>query len=176
MRSHALFLALMSGAVATYPCDAVAQENGIGRVEIVFLDTAFAVSLSVPVTEILGLEQTLENDKTRTSVAVAVSDLSEPLKLFVVPDKAECFTATANVALSAVGLGQVTDNGQDSGGNRNDFQAEYLIQCQNIQAVETMHFAYFDHFPKAEKLVVQVDRSGQRSSQELTRTAPDLSL
>ncbi|MCA0930158.1 ZrgA family zinc uptake protein [Ruegeria profundi] len=176
MRSPAVYLTLMSGVVLSLPDEAFTQETGTGRMEIVFSDTAFSVSLNLPATEILGPENPSENSAAQTSIAVAISDLSEPLKLFVVADEAGCFTAVANVTLSAVGLGQANDTAQDLSGNQNDFQAEYQVRCQNIQAVETMRFAFFDRFPNVEKLLVDFNRSGHRSSHEVSRTAPDLSL
>ncbi|KUJ77542.1 hypothetical protein AVO44_16675 [Ruegeria profundi] len=166
----------MSGVVLLYPDEAFTQETGTGRMEIVFSDTAFSVSLNLPSAEILGPEHPSENSAAQTSIAVAISDLSEPLKLFVVADEAVCFTAVANVTLSAVGLGQATDTAQNLKGNQNHFQAEYQIRCQNIQAVETMRFEFFDRFPNVEKLLVYVNRSGHRGTQEISRTAPDLSL
>lgn len=174
MKSAALILALISAAALLQSPGVSALEQNSGRLDIVFSGAEFTLSLAVPAADILGTEQPAENDEGRTSIAVAISDLSKPLELFVVPEEAECFTATANVTLSAIGLGQSTETTQVDQDHDNDFQAEYLIRCQSIELIETIGFAYFERFPAAKNLAVRVERLGQNRTLDITRGAPDL--
>ncbi|CUK09672.1 hypothetical protein RUE5091_03208 [Ruegeria denitrificans] len=176
MKRAAFALPLISAIALSQAHSVVAQEHTSGHLNIVFSEAEFTLSLALPVVEILGTNKLVENDESRASVAVAISDLSKPLELFIVTEEAECFTAMANVTLSAIGLGQNTDTTGSGGDDSNEFQAEYLIQCENIEVIETIRFAYFDRFPSVETLAVQVDRAGQSSTHDVTRAAPDLTF
>ncbi|WP_425082081.1 ZrgA family zinc uptake protein [Ruegeria arenilitoris] len=174
MKSAAFALILISAVFVSQAHTAVAQDHAAGDLDIVVSGAEFTLSLAVPAAGILGTEKPAQNDEGRDSIAVAISDLSKPLELFVVPEEAECFAAMANVTLSAIGLGQDTDTTRTDGDDTNEFQAEYLIRCKNIDVIEAIHFAYFERFPTAEKLAVRVDQAGKSRAQNVTRGAPDL--
>lgn len=50
-----------------------------------------------------------------------------------------------------------------------EFQADYVIQCQNIGALDTIEFAYFERFERAKKLDVKVEQAGDEQRFEVTR-------
>ncbi|WP_051927420.1 ZrgA family zinc uptake protein [Ruegeria halocynthiae] len=175
MRSAALVLTL--AVILSQPLTAQAHEHGTGRLEILFSEAELSLSLAVPATEIVDFEMPAESDEDRASVAVAISDLSKPLELFVLSEQAMCVTTSANVALSTNGQGADGGNAlAGDQGHHTEFQADYQIQCQNPQAIDAIQFAFFTRFPQADKLIVQIGRSGETHTRDITRTTPVLSF
>lgn len=174
MRTVFLALARCAAAFAILATQAGAQhQHGTGTLHIAFSGAEYALSLVSPGFDVVGFEHAAANDDDRTSVAVAISDLSKPLELFLVPDQAGCFTMSANVTLvadSAAGdaVSTTQQSAPDASGH-SEFQAEYVIQCQDIGALDTIEFAYFDRFERAEKLDIRVERAGDEQRFEVTR-------
>ncbi len=175
MKCTALALTLISAVFLAQA--GRSQERGVGYLEIAFAESEFSLSLVAPSAEIVGFGGSAETDDTRALVAGAISDLSKPLELFVLPDEAGCFATSANVLLSSEGLGQESGTAQaDDPLLNTKFQADYKIQCMDLGAVGSIEFAYFDRFPNTENLIVRVDRSGSVRSHSITRAAPELTL
>lgn len=61
-------------------------------------------------------------------------------------------------------------------GGHTEFHAEYLLNCADTTAIETVAFAYFESFPNAEKLEVQVISGAGASAFDVVRDAPSLDL
>jgi len=166
------------------PAGALAQshtehphEHGFGSLKVAFSGTEIALSLAVPSADIVGFERPAETDEGRALVANAISDLSKPLELFAVSQEAGCFTTSANVTLSSEGFGRTNSNTlADEQVNHIEFQADYQIQCQDMDALKGIQFAFFDRFPMAKKLIVRVDRPGGSRAHDITRIAPNLTF
>ncbi|RBW58705.1 DUF2796 domain-containing protein [Ruegeria sp. A3M17] len=167
---------ILTPAIVLSQVQGPAHEHGTGYVDIAFSDQAFTLSLNVPSADIIDFAGPAETDDDRAQVAVAVSDLSKPLGLFVLPEEAGCVTASANVTLTGEGLGQDNTNESADQDQHSDFLADYLIQCQDITALVSIRFAYFERFENAQKLILQVTRSGQSRTYEITRNQPDLAM
>lgn len=165
---------ILTPAVALTQVQSPSHEHGTGHLDIAFSDEVFSLSLAVPAADIVGFEGAADTDEDRALVAVAISDLSKPLGLFVPPEEAGCFTASANVTLTGEGLGQ--DTADTSAEQHSEFLADYVIQCQDMAALANIRFAYFDRFENAQKLVVQVSRSGKNLAYDVTPSQPDLTL
>jgi len=153
-------------------------ETASGTLGILFSGAEYSLSLVVPSAALLGFEHPAVSEDDRTMVAVAISDLSKPLELFVVPSEAGCFTATANVTLSgdASELGGGASVQNENAQRSSEFQADYVIQCQDIEALNAMEFAYFERFENTEKLQVQLERAEGSHSVDVTRASPRLDL
>jgi len=134
------------------------QAAAAGSLDIVFEETQFSVSLAVPSEDILGFDHRGADDADRSAVADAISALSKPLTLFVVPEQAGCVTASANVSLTGDGLGADADAEATP-----EFLAEYVVQCSDMAALNTIEFAYFERFDQVSALDITA------SLQEVTR-------
>ncbi|WP_170763771.1 ZrgA family zinc uptake protein [Ruegeria lacuscaerulensis] len=175
MKSAALALLLIPAGVLAQAGHL--DEHGAGQLDVVYSDTSLTLSLVAPGSDIVGLDGPAETDDERALVAIAISDLSNPLELFALTDEAGCFTTSSNVTFSGRGLR--TESSNESAADREnhaEFQADYQVQCQDIDAIESIQFIYFDRFPKAEKLIVHVDGFGHTRSQDITRAAPKLTF
>lgn len=182
MKCAVLALSLLPAAAAAQATQLETQhEHGTGHLGIQFSGAEFALSLAVPSADIVGFERPATTDDDRAMVALAISDLSKPLELFVLPEEAGCFTVSANVALISEGLGGQANSTETKSGasdeeEHSEFQADYVIQCQHIAALSTIGFAYFDRFEGAQKLKVDLERSEGSHNFEVTRATPLVDL
>lgn len=170
----AIFALFLTPAFALSQTQSPAHVHGTGYMDIAFSGEAFSLSLAVPAADIIGFGGPAETDEDRALVAVAISDLSKPLGLFVLPEEAGCFTASANVTLSGEGLGQDASGQAADQAEHSEFLADYQIQCQDMAALASIRFAYFDRFENSQKLIVRIARSGENRTYDVSRNQPDL--
>lgn len=152
-----------------------AYAQGVGRLELTFLDNAIAVALQAPGQDIVGFGHPAETEEDRAHVAEAISDLSNPLTLFDLPAEAGCMTASANVVLAGDAFGQEQEVGTEAA-HTNAFHADYVLQCEDISAIQTLRLAYFDRFGAAQELVVQLSSAAGTRDVLVRRETPDLTL
>ncbi|MBO9436237.1 DUF2796 domain-containing protein [Ruegeria sp. R13_0] len=148
-----------------------AQGAAAGMLDIAFLETQFSVSLAVPSEDILGFDHRAADDTDRSAVADAISSLSKPLTLFVVPEQAGCATASANVSLTGEGLGSEADTE-----GAPEFLAEYLIQCSDMAALDRIEFAYFERFDHVSALDITASSQGVTRRIHVTSQSPVLDV
>lgn len=182
MKCLVLLLPMVSVAVAAHATQLETQHRqGTGQLGIQFAGAEFSLSLSVPSADIVDFEGQAVTDEDRAMVAAAVYDLSKPLELFVLPEEAGCFTESANVALTSEGLAeQMTVSESEVESNEDpehsEFRADYVVQCQDIAALTTIEFAYFNRFERAQRLQIDIAVSDELHSFEVTRATPLIDL
>lgn len=66
------------------------------------------------------------------------------------------------------------DHGGDAG--HTEFHAQYELNCADTDALTSITFAYFEAFPNAQKVDVQILTATGARAFEVTRDAPDLDL
>lgn len=168
-------------ALTFLPAALLAQEalpsgshiHGTGHLSIIISEGAFTLMLQVPGADVVGFEEAAETDADRERVAAAVSDLSKPLELFALPTEAGCAAVSANVALVGEGLRPQTDTAEES---HTEFQADYVVQCDDINAATVMEFPYFERFEMAQRLTVKMATSTDERTFEVSREMPVLNL
>ncbi|MFT5796282.1 MAG: hypothetical protein ACI84R_000328 [Candidatus Azotimanducaceae bacterium] len=192
------FLAL-SAAVAT-PAFAQetrqldAHEHGVGQLDIAFDGTQITMELHAPGADIVGFEYAAESSEERAAIDAAVAMLAKPLDLFVLTDAAGCSVVNASAGLE--GEESHDDHGDEHAdeeaghddhaeddheehadeAGHTEFHAEYLLTCADATAVTDITFAYFDAFPNALEVEVQVISDTGATSFEVERAAPTLDL
>ncbi|NVO54260.1 DUF2796 domain-containing protein [Rhodobacteraceae bacterium B1Z28] len=176
MKCVVLALSLCPAALAAQDSQLeTPHQHGVGTLGITFSGAEFTLSLVVPGIDIIGFERPAANDDDRAMVAIAISDLSKPLELFIVPTEAGCFTASANVTLTSESSEETPETGEQTS-THSEFQADYAIQCQDMEALDTIEFAYFDRFESTDKLKVQVELAGLMHKFDVTRATPLLDM
>ena len=147
---------------------------------------------------IVGFEYGAESAVDRAAVDAAVATLARPLDLFVLPDAAGCSVVSASAGLESEEDhdGHGDDHGDDHADGEHshddhadkghddhadetshtEFHAEYLLTCANPSAVTGITFAYFDAFPNAVEVEVQLLSEAGATSFEVERDAPTLDL
>ena len=175
-----------------------AHEHGVGQLDIAFDGDQIAMELHAPGADIVGFEYGAESAEDRAAVDAAVAALAKPLDLFVLTEAAGCSIVNASAGLEseeehdahdddhdddhAADEGSHDDHADEGHENESDeadhteFHAEYLLTCADPSAVTDITFAYFDTFPNALEVEVQVISDTGATSFEVERDAPTLDL
>jgi hypothetical protein len=173
-----------------------AHEHGVGQLDIAIDGQQVAMELHAPGADIVGFEYAAESDADLAAVDSAATTLAGPLDLFVLPEAAGCSVVTATAGLESEedhddhGDEQGHDDHDDDRDEHDDeghddhasetghteFHAEYLLTCANPSAITEINFAYFDTFPNALEVEVQIISDAGATSFEVERDAPVLNL
>ena len=165
-----------------------AHEHGVGQLDIAFDGKQILMELHAPGADIVGFEYAAESAEDRAKVDAAVAMLARPLDLFVITEAAGCTLVQASAELER-DEGQVDhedehDDHEDANHQEKntdepghtEFHAEYLLACANPGAVTKITFTYFDAFPNALEVEVQLISNKGATSFEVKRDAPTLDL
>ena len=178
-------------ALATSPTlaeearQADAHEHGVGQLDIAFDGTQIAIELHAPGSDIVGFEYAAESSEDRAAVDTAVAKLAVPLDLFVLPAAAKCSVVQASAELeSEEGDDDHKEHEEEHADHaeheeedgHTEFHAEYLLTCAQPDAVSEITFAYFEAFPNALELEVQVVSNAGANAFEVERDNPKLDL
>ena len=172
-----------------------AHEHGVGQLDIAIDGQQVAMELYAPGADIVGFEYAAESDADLAAVDSAATTLTGPLDLFVLPEAAGCSVVTAAAGLESEedhddhgdehdeqghdDHDDDHDEGHDdhaSETGHTEFHAEYLLTCANPSAITEINFAYFDTFPNALEVEVQIISDAGATSFEVERDAPVLNL
>lgn len=177
---------VLASAICVFPMALSAQETAPAasdpsqpaNLEVVFSGAEYTLSVIVPAVEIVGFAHPASNAAEQAKVAVAISELSQPLSLFVVAPEAGCGVVSANVALIEAGGKPSESEGvtREDQGNEAEFQAEYSIRCTDIDALEEMRFDYFNRFELAGRLTVHMQTETESHVFDVTRETPLVDL
>ena len=169
-----------------------AHEHGVGQLNIAIEGTGIAMELHAPGADIVGFEYEAESAVDRGAVDAAVAILARPLDLFLLSDKAACSVVRASAGLeNEADHDDHDDHGheehddhdehaheehEEDNSSHTEFHAEYLLTCANPEALGEITFAYFESFPNALELEVQVISENGAAAFEVERDAPKLDL
>ncbi len=181
------------GATETRQMDA--HVHGVSELSIAVEGTTVAMELWAPGADIVGFEYAAETDADKAAVAAAITTLRDPLSLFTVPAAAGCLAVEVEAHLHGAGAGDhdhdhdhgATEAAADTHDHDHDhdhadadghsaFHAVYGLTCADPAALTTIGFAYFDAFPGAEEVEVQVVGPNGAQAFEVKRAAPVLAL
>ncbi len=182
-----------------------AHEHGHSALNIAIEGTQVAMELESPGADIVGFEYEAKTAEDRAKLDAAIAELSKPLSLFVLPAAAGCAVTSASAGLIDEHHGEdeahdhdhddahkdhthedhaeenhaheePDDHAEDEGAKHTEFHAEYLLSCTDPSAIDHIEFAYFETFPNA--LVVDVQMISDKGSQgfDVVREAPMVDL
>ena len=139
-----------------------AHEHGHGALNIAIEGNQVAIELEAPGFDIVGFEYAAESDEDKALVEAGLATLSDPSKLFILPDSAGCSVTEAKAELH----GEEEHHGHDHGhedhaedaaeDTHSEFHAEYVMSCADVTRVTRIELAYFSEFENAEELEVQL--------------------
>nr|WP_319947958.1 DUF2796 domain-containing protein [uncultured Shimia sp.] len=175
-----------------------AHEHGVGTLDIAVDGTTVAMTFEAPGADIVGFEYAAKSDADLAAVDLAIATLAAPLDLFVMPDAAGCTVVEALAELES------EDAHDDHSGEKHDdhaheehddhaheehgdddhadeaghteFHAQYTLTCVQPDALTKIEFAYFDAFPGAQEVDVQIITASGAQAFEVARDAPVLEL
>ena len=164
-----------------------AHEHGVGTLNIAIDGMTVAMEFEAPGADIVGFEYEAESSADLAAIEAAVVKLGAPLDLFVMPDAAGCSVVEALAELEGEnGHDEHHDDHNDHGDDdhkdevddagHTEFHAEYMLACDNPDAMTEITFAYFEAFPNAQEVEVQVIAASGAQAFEVERDAPVLEL
>lgn len=149
-----------------------AHEHGVGALDIAFDGAQVAISLHAPGADIVGFEHAAKSPEDRAAVDAAVAVLARPLDLFVMPEAAACSVLQASAELEGDHHGH--DHGDSA--EHTEFHADYMLTCGDPTAISGITFAYFEAFPNARELEIQIISGTGATAFEVERDTPTLDL
>lgn len=176
-----------------------AHEHGVGELNIGIDGTTVGMEFHAPGADIVGFEYAAQSDADKAAIDTALATLLQPQNLFVVPADAGCTVTMAKADLEGEAEHDNHDdekhdehadkdghddhdhddhaehNDKDAAGHT-EFHAEYTMTCANPAALTGMIFAYFDAFPNALEVEVQIVSSAGAAAFDVERDAPVLDL
>ena len=187
----ALIAAFPAVAEETRQLDA--HEHGVGTLNIAIDGEEVAMEFHAPGADIVGFEYEASGAADLTAIETALAALNAPLELFAMSPAAGCVVNNARAELETEGEHEDHDDhedhedhdahahdedhedyGDDAG--HTEFHAEYALSCSSADALSEITFRYFDAFPNAEEVEVQLVTSNGAQAFEVTRATPVLDL
>ena len=174
-----------------------AHEHGVGQLNIAFDENKIAMELHAPGADIVGFEYGAKSDADLAAIDAALQTLSDPLGLFLIPEAASCIVITAHAKLESEdsdhddhdeeghddhdeeGHDDHDEEGHDDHNEapgHTEFHAEYLLECANLTEISAITFSYFEIFPNALELEVQVISDKGATAFEIERDVAKLDL
>jgi Protein of unknown function (DUF2796) len=164
-----------------------AHEHGHGKLDIAIEGNTVSMMLEVPGADIVGFEHEAKTQKDKDAVAAAKKKLADALALFGPASAAGCKLASAKVEIEAEGEDHEGERHEHKKGEKkkeevheheghNEFHATYLLTCAKPAALTTLAFKYFDVFPGAQELEIQLIAPKGQSKYEATRQSPTVTL
>ena len=180
-------------AIAENARELDAHEHGVGTLNIAIDGTTVAMAFEAPGADIVGFEYAAESGADLAAIDTAVSTLGAPLDLFVMSDAANCSLVDAQAALEGEDghddhdeedHNELAEEGSDDRGDddhadeagHTEFHAEYTLTCDKPDALTEIKFTYFDAFPNAKEVEVQIITTSDAQAFEVRRDAPVLDL
>lgn len=154
-----------------------AHEHGVGHLDIAIDGATVVLALAAPGADIVGFEHAAESAEDRAAVEAALAGLAQPFELFEMPAVARCEVVSAEATL--LGGADAHDHGHaedHDGGGHTEFRADYALTCADPAAIDRIGFPYFDRFPGARELEVQLVTGTGARAHEVTRDRPVLDL
>ena len=153
--------------------------------------------------DIVGFEYEAKSDADLAAIASATAILGAPLDLFIIPDATACTVMKVHAELESEDDHNKhddeshddhaeeghDDNAEDGHDDKDEgheehaeepghteFHAEYTLMCENLDALTEITFAYFETFPNAKEVEVQIITAKGAQAFEVEHDAPVLNL
>jgi len=182
--------AVVLGAFAVHPATAQTEhrelgphEHGRGTLNIAIEDNRVSMELEVPGMDIVGFEHAAKTGKDKTTLETAKQKLSTPLSLFKLPASAGCRVTDAKVEVETGEHDHGpkedktdTSKSSEEEHHHSEFHNQYSLECTSPAGITTIEFGYFNAFPGAAKLDVNLITPKGQNKYEVTRANPILSL
>lgn len=175
--------AMLAVALPAYAAEehreAGAHEHGHGKLDIAIEGKRVSMALAVPGADIVGFEHEAKTDEQKAAIEKARKTLAEALAVFAFPAAAGCKVAEAKVEAGAEEEHEHDHKKEAAEGeeaHHSEFHAEYTLDCAAPEKLTGITFKYFDLFPGAQELDVNLATEKGQTKYEVTRDKPSITL
>ncbi|MGJ8627422.1 MAG: DUF2796 domain-containing protein [Sulfitobacter sp.] len=166
--------------------DLGAHEHGHSALNIAIEGAQVAMELEAPGADIVGFEYEAETAEDRAKLDAAIAELSKPLSLFALPAAAGCTVVSSTAGLHdahheedeehAEAEHTEEDHADEEDAEHTEFHAEYLLECTDPSAIDRIGFTFFETFPNAQEIEIQMISDNGSQGLKVERDAPVLDL
>lgn len=153
-----------------------AHEHGVGRMNVAVEAQNVEIEIEAPGADIVGFEHAAKTPAQKKAIEAAEAKLKGGDRLFAFPAGAEC--RMTEVEVESPRLESDKDHKHshkhDHEDEHSEFHAHYHFQCENPGQLSHMDVRYFEMFPAAHELTVQMISASGQGVQRLTPKAARL--
>ena len=158
------------------------HEHGAAKLMMAMEGKKLQVEFEVPSESLIGFEHLPKSQSNRKNFNEAIKNLSDPSKLFSMPNKAECFLVGTNVSQSLFSNeedhGHDDEDGHDESKKEeehghdesekseihSEFKSNYYWNCQHLDEIDSIGTELMSFFPRIEEIRVNwISNYGQGS-------------
>ena len=147
------------------------HEHGAAKLMIAMEGKKLQVEFEVPSESLIGFEHLPKSQSNRKNFNEAIKNLSDPSKLFSMPNKAECLLVGTNVSQSLFSNeedhGHDDEDGHDESEKseiHSEFKSNYYWNCQHLDEIDSIGTELMSFFPRIEEIRVNwISNYGQGS-------------
>ena len=129
------------------------HEHGVSKLQIVIEKNIIQYELEAPANDIVGFENSPKNEQQKESMNKAINLFKNTDGLFTTSSKANCRSSKIDIEFEVEG----THAG---------FHAKWNSKCKKISELKELTTMFFQIFPKAEELEVQIISEKSQSAIE----------
>jgi len=141
------------------------HEHGAAKLMMAMEGKKLQVEFEVPSESLIGFEHLPKSQSNRKNFNEAIKNLSDPSKLFSMPNKAECLLVGTNVSQSL--FSNEGDPGHDESEKseiHSEFKSNYYWNCQHLDEIDSIGTELMSFFPRIEEIRVNwISNYGQGS-------------
>ena len=152
------------------------HEHGAAKLMMAMEGKKLQVEFEVPSESLIGFEHLPKSQSNRKNFNEAIKNLSDPSKLFSMPNKAECLLVGTNVSQSL--FSNEEDHGHDESKKEeehghdesekseihSEFKSNYYWNCQHLDEIDSIGTELMTFFPRIEEIRVNwISNYGQGS-------------
>ena len=141
------------------------HEHGAAKLMMAMEGKKLQVEFEVPSESLIGFEHLPKSQSNRKNFNEAIKNLSDPSKLFSMPNKAECLLVGTNVSQSL--FSNEEDHGHDESEKseiHSEFKSNYYWNCQHLDEIDSIGTELMSFFPRIEEIRVNwISNNGQGS-------------
>lgn len=143
-----------------------AHEHGVGLMNIAVETQNVEIELESPGADIVGFEHAAKTSAQKKAIEAAEDKLKDGDRLFAFPSGAKC--RMTEVEIESPRLESDKGHKHEHEDGHSEFHAHYHFQCESPGQLTHMDVRYFEMFPAAHELTVQMISAAGQSVQRLT--------
>jgi len=141
------------------------HEHGAAKLMMAMEGKKLQVEFEVPSESLIGFEHLPKSQSNRKNFNEAIKNLSDPSKLFSMPNNAECLLVGMNVSQSL--FSNEEEHGHDESEKseiHSEFESNYYWNCQHLDEIDSIGTQLMSFFPRIEEIRVNwISNNGQGS-------------
>ncbi len=173
--SQLKFLAVLLPVVGVIPATAEAQHvHGVVELGIVVENDTVAISLTAPLSDVVGFEHEPKNDEQAKLIEQAATMLADPDAMFGLAKSVSCEVANKTVDGPGYVLKHLGQAGEKQGGHDDhdhdahhhehdsdheehaEVVASYEWQCGDVSALDSVDLRFTEKFASVETIKIQI--------------------